>query len=175
MNDDLVLDIQNAFDQAQTNGAEFAGDSRAPWTIARHSAAMNLGCKVILAIGPDVRELMTTGTYSNALRDVILVLWLCSLSETEVIKLNCILTKETEQEAITKAFKWADKIGLVYGSKLYLEGLALLDEIISGVWHSFYSTVANGSEKRVKKNSHPPGKSESPIQPSSQPGTALST
>jgi|SRR6516225_5226474 hypothetical protein len=175
MNEDPVLDIQNAFDQAQVDGTEFAGALRAPWTIARHSAAMNLGCKVILAIGPDVRELMTTGAYSNALRDVILVLWLCSLAETEVIKLNCILSAQAEQQAITKAFGWADKIGLIYGSKLYLEGLALLDEIISGVWHSFYSTVDNGSEKRVKKNSAPPGKSESLIQPSLPADTALFT
>src|SRR5215475_8373938 len=159
--DDPGLNAQEAFDQVQGEGAEFAGRSRAPWTIARHSAAMNLGCKVVLAIGPDVRELMIRGAYSNALRDVIIVLWLCSLSETEVIKLNCILTPEAEQQAITKAFKWADSIGLVYGSKLYLEGLALLDGIVEGVWHSFYSTTSNGSSgKAVKKNSHPPGKSD---------------
>lgn len=175
MNDDPLLDVQEAFDQAEAGGAEFADQPRAPWTIARHSAAMNLGCKVVLAIGPDVRELMTKGAYSNALRDVIIVLWLCSLPETEVIKLNCILSSQAEQKAIERAFRWADKIGLVYGSKLYLEGLSLLDAIISQVWHSFYSTVDSGSGKEVKKNSHQPGKSESLTQPLSPVGIVLST
>src|SRR5215471_11762085 len=99
MNRDPDLEIQEAFDEAGTDG-----ETRAPWTIARHSAAMNLGCKAVLAVGPDVRQLMIKGTYPNALRDVIIVLWLCSLSEKEIIKLNCIMTPEAEQKAITQAF-----------------------------------------------------------------------
>lgn len=164
MKQDLDLEIQEAFDGAGANG-------RVPWTIARHSAAMNLGCKAVLAVGPDVRELMIKGTYPNALRDVIIVLWLCSLNEKEVIKLNCFMTAEAEQKAISQAFAWADKVGLQYGNKLFLEGLASLDSIVSQIWHSFYQTTGTSNKATIKKNSHQPGKSDLLIQQSSQPDT----
>lgn len=165
MNQDPDSEIQEAFDEADSDA-----ETRAPWTIARHSAAMNLGCKAVLAVGPDVRQLMIKGTYPNALRDVIIVLWLCSLSEKEVIKLNCLMMPEAEEKAIARAFEWAEKAGLEYGNKLFLEGLEFLDRIVSQVWKSFYQTTDNGN-KISKKNSGPHGKFDSLIPLSSQPDT----
>jgi hypothetical protein len=166
---DPALDVQIAYEEGGA-GITFAGVT-APWTIARHSAALSLGCKPLLGVGPDVRDLMVNGTYSNALRDVIIVLWICSLTEKEVLKLNCVLSPEAEQEAIAKAFSWAEKIGLTYGTRLYLEGLALLDRLITGIWHSFFTTTGQGKPVLSKKNIFQPGKSESLTQPQSQPDT----
>lgn len=173
LDDDPAKDVQAAYDNS--DAGQFAGAPRAAWTIARHSAAMNLGCKIVLAVGPDVKELMVRGTYSNSLRDVIIALWLCTLSETEVIRLNCALSKADEEKAITTAFKWAEKVGLEYGSKLFLEGLALLDSIVEGVWKSFYSTIEGGKIVDSKKNSRPPGKSGSDIMPPKQADTPPGT
>src|SRR5260221_155741 len=110
-----------------------------PWTIARHSAAMSMGCKVISAVGPDAVGLLSKGNYSNIFRDVVIAMWICSLSDHAAIRLNYAAS----QSDIESAFQWAESVGLTYGSKLFIEGVKVLDKVVSGVLASFFSIEGN--------------------------------
>src|SRR5258707_1966241 len=115
-------EVQKAFDESAR--LEFGSENMNPWTIARHSAAMSMGCKVIAAVCPDAVGLLSKGNYSNIFRDVVIAMWVCSLSDHAVIRLNYAAS----QSDIEQAFQWAESVGLTYGSKLFIEGVKILDK-----------------------------------------------
>jgi hypothetical protein len=157
LNDDFALldpakEVQEAFDQAvKTN-----------WTIARHSAALSMGASILSGVfGPELKSMQDSGTYANALRDVVIVLWLCHLTPEEVVHINSRLNID---QSIKEAFEWAEAEGISYGTQKYINGVKTLTEIVHGIFTSFYA-VNNGAKIKdgvpVKKNTKPPGKSTS--------------
>lgn len=137
---------------------EFGTEKMHPWTIARHSAAMSMGCSVMSAVGPDTVGLLSKGNYSNIFRDVVIAMWISSLSDHAVIKLNY----HRSASDLEQAFSWAEAIGLTYGSKLFLEGVKLLDKIVSDILASFFSIEGNKPDAIKKKDTNQLGKSKSP-------------
>jgi hypothetical protein len=146
---DPAEEVQNAYDKATVSN----------WTIARHSAAMSMGATILSGVfGPELKSLQETGAYPNALRDVVIVLWLCSLSAEEVIKINSRLNLERNT---ADAYAWAEAEGIKYGSKKYLDGVRTLTEIVGGIFSSFYAV--DSKPEIVRKNvSSPHGKLASP-------------
>jgi hypothetical protein len=139
LRDDLDMldpagEVQKAYDSAQ----------KIPWTIARHSAAMSMGVTILAGVfGPELRGLQDKGVYPNALRDVVLVLWLLSRTEAEVIRVN---SRQNIDEAIAEAYLWAEKEGIKYGSPKYLDGVRTLTEIVGSIYSSFYAVEGNKPE-----------------------------
>src|ERR1700739_1674553 len=96
LNDELnIFDPESEVQSAYDNSAriEFSASRLHPWTIARHSAALSLGCQLITAVGPFVKEFMDSGTYSNVYRDVVIVLWLCSRTDEEIISMDAFVPR----------------------------------------------------------------------------------
>jgi len=148
---DPATEIQQAYDQAQ----------KTPWTIARQSAAMSMGSKILSGVyAPDINELQDTGTYPNSLRDVVIVLWLLSRTEAEVIRINA---RQHIDEAFAEAYLWAEKEGIKYASPKYLDGVRTLTEIVASVFSSFYAVDGKKPESPRKNDSRPLGRSGSPI------------
>ena len=148
LNDDLtILDqdgaAQSAYDESKR--LRFDGQALHPWTIARHSVAMTLGCKLITAVGPFVSEFLDCGNYSNIYRDVVIVLWLCSLDAEQVIEVD----GAEVPKSIQRAYAWAEENGVEYGGPAYLEGVKLLDRILKQILASFFEVEQ--SEPVVKK------------------------
>jgi hypothetical protein len=157
LNEDLaILDpadaAQNAYDESAR--PRFQASCLHPWTIARHSVAMTLGCRLISAVGPFVPEFLADGNYSNILRDVVIVLWLSSLDEKRIIEVD----RADVSESMDKAYKWAEERGIEYGSPAYLEGVALLDRILKQILASFFEVEQTVGELK-KKAIKPLGKS----------------
>jgi len=152
--------VQKAYDDSACT--RLGDQAMHPWTIARHSAAMSMGCGVISAIGPDAVGLLSKGSYRNILRDVIIATWLCSIDAEDVEKINAGLDIE---KATALAFKFAESRGLSYGSKLFLDGVQLLDSIVSKVLDSFYSIEGNRREDKKKEPIAQAGKSISSTTP----------
>jgi hypothetical protein len=155
--------IQQAYESAQ----------KIPWTIARHSAAMSMGCTILSGVfGPELKGLQDKGVYPNSLRDVVLVLWLLSRTEAEVIQVNA---RQNIDAAIAEAYLWAEKEGIKYGSPKYLDGVRTLTEIVGSIFTSFYSVEGRKSQTPRKNVSRPRGRSVSPITRSKRAGTTLIT
>lgn len=156
LNDDLaILDpaeaAQSAYDESARN--RFQASALHPWTIARHSVAMTLGCKLITAVGPFVGEFLADGKYSNVYRDVVIVLWLSTLDEKQVIETD----RSDVENSMEKAYAWAEENGIAYGGPSYLEGVSLLDRILKQVLASFFEVEQTGELK--KKDIAEPGRS----------------
>jgi len=129
---------------------------------------MSMGSKILSGVyGPDIKQLQDNGAYPNSLRDVVIVLWLLSRSEAEVIRL---IARQNIDEAFAEAFLWSEKEGIKYGSPKYLDGVRTLTEIVGAIYTSFYSV--DGKRETPRKNvSRPPGKSEPPTTRSKPAGT----
>jgi len=156
-------EIQKAYDSAQ----------KTPWTIARQSAAMSMGSTILSGIyGPELKGLRDKGVYPNSLRDVVIVLWLLSRTEAEVIRVNA---RQNIDEAVAEAYLWAETEGIKYGSPKYLDGVRTLTEIVGSIFTSFYAVDGKKPEAPRKNDSRPPGRSGRPITRSKPAGTTLIT
>lgn len=144
---------QNAYDESAR--PRFQASCLHPWTIARHSVAMTLGCRLITAVGPFVTDFLADGNYSNIFRDVVIVLWLSSLDEKQVIEAD----RAEVDKSMGEAYKWAEEQGIEYGSPAYLEGVSLLDKILKQILASFFEAEQGGEEVK-KKDTKPLGKSK---------------
>jgi hypothetical protein len=160
---DPEAQIQEAYDKAQ----------KTPWTIARQTAAMSMGCTILSGIyGPELKGLQDNGVYSNSLRDVVLVMWLLSRTEAEVIH---VIARQNIDAAIAEAYLWAEKEGIKYGSPKYLDGVRTVTEIVGSIFTSFYSVDSKKREPARKNVSRPHGRSALPITRSKPAGTTLTT
>src|SRR5208283_4822634 len=129
---DPVEAAQDAYDNSVRN--RFKREALHSWTIARHSVAMTLGCQLITAVGPFVGEFLADGKYSNVYRDVVIVLWLSSLDESQVIEVD----RAEVSKSMAEAYTWAEQNGILYGSPAYLEGVSMLDRILKQILASFF-------------------------------------
>lgn len=159
---DPGAEVQAAYDKAPANN----------WTIARQSAALSMGAKILSGVlGDEIIELQERGTYPNALHDVVIVLWLESLTPAEVIRVN---TKQSIEESTGAAYNWAEVNGVKYGSPAYLVGLRKMAEIVGGIFTSFYGVEATSVKREpLRKNgSRRLGKSARPST-QSKPGSTI--
>ena len=167
VNDELNIfdpesEVQSAYDESAR--IEFSASSLHPWTIARHSVALSLGCQLITAVGPFVREFLDSGTYSNVYRDIVIVLWLCSLPDDDIIAMDANLRRET---CMKTAYEWAESIELKYGGAIYLEGVSILDAILKQILDSFFEVDPEARGEAKKKVIGHLGKSRSRGRPRS--------
>lgn len=165
---DPASDVQEAYDQSEQE--EFNESKLRPWTIARHSVAIALGCKIVSAVGPFVAEFMETGAYDNVYRDVVIVLYLSSIPDGAVLDLDARINVKT---IMTEAYAWAEKHGVVYGSPAFVSGVQILDRILKNILSSFFEVESDGaSSEAKKKDTDQPGKSKSQGRPASRRGWA---
>lgn len=140
-------ETQEAYDEAKRGPV--SGDLVFnTWTLRRHSVAMTLGCKVILAVGPAVKGLLDKGTYSNALRDVVIVLWLSSQDDDKVK----LIDRSSDPLAyIDEAFEWAESVQLGYGTKLYMDGLKIIEAIVLKIFASMFTVDETDKKPSAQK------------------------
>src|ERR1700739_565948 len=121
LKDDLdILDpaagVQEAYDKSVSN--EFDGELLQPWTIARESAAMILGCR-ILQDWNLVKRFADKGRYPNELHDFIVTLWLLTQDSEKVMQV--IKGSDIKaSEYIDEAYAWAESIKFTSSSKAYV-------------------------------------------------------
>lgn len=157
-------DVQKAYDESAR--VKFDEAELRPWTIARHSVAISLGCKLVSAIGPFVAEFLETGSYDNLFRDVVIVLYLSSVTDDYILDLDASLNIK---KTMTAAYEWAEKHEVVYGSAAFISGVQILDKILKNILSSFFSVDSEGgAPEGKKKDIDALGKSKSPDRPASQ-------
>lgn len=139
-------EVQKAYDESTR--VAFAEADLRPWTIARHSVAIALGCKLVSAIGPFVAEFLETGAYDNVFRDVVIVLYLSSVTDDYVLDLDASLNIK---KTMTEAYAWAEQHGVVYGSVAFISGVQILDKILKNILSSFFSVESEGASEGKKK------------------------
>jgi len=168
LNDDLeTLDPADEVQKAFVNSAsiKFAGQEMHAWSTARHCACLILNCKIMANVGSAIQELLDTGTYPNVLKDVVIVTWICSLPAEEVKRINY----SSGQDDLDKAFDWAEKVGLKYGTPLFVEGVKLIIKINREINASHFSVEPrDGAETFKKKPTAQRGKSSSVGRPRKQ-------
>jgi hypothetical protein len=162
LKDDLET-IEPAYEVQKAFDGSIGLNGRYPWTARRQTAAMHMGCEIMEVVGArsDLRKLTKQGTYPNAMRDVVIVLWLCSLHPEEVIDVIC--TEKTGSVGL--AFNWAEAEGISYGSEKYREGLTLVTSIIGEILSSSATSEKKDINPDSKKNINQHGKSVSPSPP----------
>ena len=156
-------EVQVAYDNA----------AKSNWTISRQSVAMFMGCSILNGVyGPELKGLQTKGVYPNVLHDVVIVLWLVSLSPEQVLDL---LSYPNKKQGIADAYAWAEKNGIRYGSPKYLDGVRTLSEIVGGIFTSFYAREDSAKEPPRKNGTRRLGKSGRHTTQSSPAEKALTT
>lgn len=118
---ELEFDTQGAYNSAKR--VVFDGKSMEPWTSQRLAIAMELRCHVMRLVGPEAAEFVAKGSYPNMFRDVLIVMYLSSLTVDQLNEIDCCDTPR--QKYLPKVYEWGDLVGLKYGSELYLEGVSL--------------------------------------------------
>jgi hypothetical protein len=153
---DPAEEVQKAF--TDSAAIKFAGVEMHPWTTARHSAALILGCEIMANVGAAVNQLLTKGHYPNMLKDVVIAMWVCSLPAKDVQRINY----SSGEDDVTAAFDWAEKVGLTYGTPLYVEGVKMIIKINREINASHFSVEPrDGAEPFKKSVTRQPGKSSS--------------
>ena len=150
-------EVQKAFTESAV--IKFGDVEMQPWTTARHSAALLLGCEIMANVGAAVNQLLTKGSYPNVLKDVVIAMWICSLPAEEVKRINY----SSGPDDVEKAFEWADKVGLTYGTPLFVEGVKMIIKINRDLNASHFGVEPRDGEPATFKKSitHQPGKSNS--------------
>lgn len=155
MNDEPLApeEIQNISTKAvsRSRGHSFGGADLAPFTIDRQIAAAEMGLKfgyvseedrvvmtrtVTRKVGKgksarEVSEQERTEIYRQLFRDVILVLWLCSVKNSEALR-----AQRKPEEAMQKATKWAAAQGLSLLSPTYTEAAMVFFAIMADIENS---------------------------------------
>ena len=168
---DPVDRTQAAYDES-ARVMEFADVDLQPWTCARHGVAIGMGSEVVQALGPQVAPFLSGGSYPNRYRDVVIVLWLCSL-DRERIKL--LAARPAPELQMIEAYEWADSVGATYGSKLFFEGLSLLNRIVRDILGSIFAVDGSDGAEVKKKATDPLGKSNTHSEQSELAGTTPTT
>jgi hypothetical protein len=94
-------------DTAFTNSANhFLGATElCPYSASRAVAAQALGLKYPNVGTEALEQFHKTGTYPGALQDVLIVLWLCSIPDKEVIH-----AMRRPDESLNKAIAWGEQL-----------------------------------------------------------------
>lgn len=124
---------------------EFLGNKLEPFSHLRRTAAENLGLQlfkmspdsVYETLGPDGEPVQM---YTGVIRDVGIVLWVCSQPDSVVMRAR---RKPAEYE--TQIDKWADEKGATIGGASFVEAMSVFGEIIQAVMST--NPIPNIKEK----------------------------
>ena len=172
-----AAEVQKAYDEA--NRYEFMGKRLEPWTVRRHSVALQLRSRLMRGMNDEnnsVESFISSGFYPHVFHDIVIVLYLMHLDKTEVVKLEQL----SETAAMDRAYEWAEGIPLTYGTAPFFEGAKILGKILHAIHVSWFQVAkAEGAgtngEKKISDATERPGNlnivSEQSEQPDSMPNT----
>jgi hypothetical protein len=136
--EEAAAEVQKAYDES--GRYEFDGGRLEPWTVRRHSVALQLRSRLVRAVNDEnncVDSFMQTGFYPHLFHDLVIVLYLLHLDKESVIGLE-----ELEyRPAMTKAYDWAESIKLDYGSAKFFEAAKIMGKILHQIHVSWYQVV----------------------------------
>lgn len=143
--------IEEAKPESQTEAMHsgqartFLGKQLAPFDWRRQEAANAMGLK-ILKLSPQEAEEFD-GRYDGMAGDAAIVVWLCTLTPSEVAKAIRLPIQATEQR-----LKWAEKNVKGIGSAAHLEMTAVYAEIISAYMSSVAEPVETPGKPEQQEN-----------------------
>lgn len=173
---EAAAEVQKAYDES--GRYEFQGHYTEPWTIRRHSVALQLRSRLMTALNDENNcrdEFLKTGLYPHVFHDVVIVLYLLHLTKENVVKLE----RMTEDDARCRAYDWAESVPISYGSKAFFEGTRILGKILKQIHASWFQVVKEeGADPEAEKKNlviGPHGKSDSFTEPSGPADTMPDT
>lgn len=167
-----AADVQKAYDES--GRYEFEGRRLEPWTIRRHSVALQLGSRLVRAVNDEnncIDTFTETGFYPHLFHDVIICLYLLHLNKNEVIALE----EKSYQAAMAFVYDWAESVQLDYGSAKFFAACKILGKILHQIHVSWFQVAAaaapeNNGEKK-SADTDQPGKSSFVSEQSRAPDT----
>jgi hypothetical protein len=174
LRDDFAFDgqaaaeVQKAYDES--GQYDFMGHKTEPWTVRRHSVALQLRSRLVTAINDEngcIDTFMKTGLYPHLLHDLVVVMYLLHLKKEQVVKLE----RMTEDAARDLAYSWAESIPLTYGSAPFFEASRILGKILKQIHVSWFQIrQKEGAEstdgEKKSQDIAEPGKSSSSMEQS---------
>ena len=156
-------DTQKAYDEA--GRYEFMGHRLEPWTVRRHSVAIQLGCRIMRGMNDEknsISQFLASGFYEHVYHDLVIVLYLMHLDKKEVIQLEQL----PEPEAMDRIYDWAEAIPLNYGTATFFEGAKIMGKLLHSMQVSWFQLVkkdgsANDEKKILTGDIERPGNSSS--------------
>ena len=156
-----AADVQKAYDEA--GRYEFMGRRLEPWTIRRHSVALQLQSRLMRGMTDEnnsVENYLSTGFYPHIFHDLVVILYLLHLDKFEVVKLEQL----SESAAMDRAYEWAESIPLTYGSAVFFEAAKVMGKILHSMHVSWFQIVKkesepgdNGQKKILSSDTGAPG------------------
>jgi hypothetical protein len=164
-----AADTQKAYDEA--GRYEFMGRRLEPWTVRRHSVALQLRSRLMRVMDDENNSLSTflsDGFYPHLFHDLVVVLYLMHLDKMEVV----VLEQLSETAALDRAYSWAEGIPLTYGSAPFFEGTKILGKLLNSLHVSWFKAVkpepSENGEKKISIATGSPGSSSSVSEQSTQ-------
>jgi len=157
-----ATEVQKAYDES--GRYEFDGRRLEPWTVRRHSVALQLRSHLVQAFNDEnkcVDAFTQTGFYPHLYHDLVVVLFLLHLDKAAVVKLESL----NEFEAMSRAYEWAESIKLEYGSAKFFEAAKILGKILRQIHVSWYQVAKtaepedNGDTEKKSVDTGQAGKS----------------
>ena len=160
-------DVQKAYDEA--GRYEFMGRRLEPWTIRRHSVALQLRSRLMRGIDDEnnsIANFLADGFYPHVVHDLVVVLYLLHLDSKQVVELEQL----SVVQAMDRAYGWAEKIPLVYGSDAFFAGAKILAKLLYSISVSWFQvapkeTPTNGEKKIPTDGTGPLGNWKSVSEP----------
>jgi len=159
--EELAKQADTAFTRSEGN--VLFGTILEPFTIERQVAATLMGMRFgfvdqddIVTIRQEVKakgkktQVVEAKLYRQVFRDLVLVLWLCSVKSSEAFK-----AQRKPEEAERKAFTWANKHNINLGSEPYNEALRVFFEIMTDIQNS--KSVPVPRDESEGDDDEPPG------------------
>jgi hypothetical protein len=158
LRDDFAFDgqtaaeVQKAYDES--GQYDFMGHKTEPWTVRRHSVALQLRSRLVTAINDEngcIDTFMKTGFYPHLFHDVVIVMYLLHLKKEHVVRLE----RMSEDAARDLAYNWAESIPLTYGSAPFFEATQILGKILKQIhvsWFQVRQKEGAESETSEKKS-----------------------
>ena len=170
------VDTQKAYDEA--GRYEFMGHRLEPWTVRRHSVALQLKSRLMRGMEDEdksISNFLSAGFYPHVFHDLVVVLYLLHLDKREVVQLELL----SADEAMDRAYSWAEAIPLTYGSAAFFEGAKILGKMLHSMHVSWFQMASkdgeNGEKKILTGDTDQPGNSRSVSEQSGQPDLTPST
>ena len=148
-----AAEVQKAYDEA--GRYEFQGRRLEPWTIRRHSVALQLRSHLMRGMNDEnnsIESYLSTGFYPHVFHDIVVILYLLHLNKREVVELEQLPIVD----ALDRAYDWAESIPLTYGSAAFFEAAKVMGRILHSMHVSWFQIVKkesgeaeNNGEKKI--------------------------
>lgn len=158
--------VQKAYDDSRSY--EFQGHRTEPWTIARHSVALQLRSRLVKAMDDENESLtafLTSGFYPHIFHDVVVVMFLLHSTPENVVKLE----QTDYSAAMVQAYAWAETVPILYGSEAFFQATRILGKILHQIrlsWFQIRREEGKNGQTEKKIPIEPHGKSSSHTGPS---------